>query len=287
MSVKPITNKQAVRRETQNRAKHVSTRGVNARTGNHKRTVTPGGNLTNNYSITLQDVDTSILNHVKNVIKPTIREANEVYKVPVIYGNEERWKSARKRGVLLDKNGVLQLPLIMLKRVSVDRNELMGGMEHDLRRQHSDVVRSSKWSKKNQYDRFSVQTGKKPIVESLVTTPPNYVNISYEFIIWTNFISQMNPLVEDFVEHNNTYWGDSEENKFLSKLETISDASEMTQNTERFIKSNFNLMVKAYLLPEYIASVVTNKISNLKKVNSPSKEVFGFEGDASDAQVQS
>ena len=97
----------------------------------------------------------------------------------------------------------------------------------------------------------------------------------------------MNPLVEDFVEHNNTYWGDSEENKFLSKLETISDASEMTQNTERFIKSNFNLMVKAYLLPEYIASVVTNKISNLKKVNSPSKVVFGFEGDASDAQVQS
>ena len=78
---------------------------MNARTGNHKRTVTPGGNLTNNYSITLQDVDTSILNHVKNVIKPTIREANEVYKVPVIYGNEERWKSARKRGVLLDKNG--------------------------------------------------------------------------------------------------------------------------------------------------------------------------------------
>ena len=60
----------------------------------------------------------------------------------------------------------------------------------------------------------------------------------------------------------------------------------MTQNTERFIKSNFSLMVKAYLLPEYITSVVTNKISNLKKTITPSKVVFGFEGDATDEQIQ-
>ena len=162
----------------------------------------------------------------------------------------------------------------------------MGGMEHDVRRQHSDVIRNSKWSKKNQYDRFSVQTGKKPVEENLLTTVPNFVNISYEFILWTNFISQMNPLVEDFVEHNNTYWGNSEDYKFLSKLESISDASEMSQNTERFIKSTFTLITRAYLLPEYTNSVVTNKISNLKKQLTPSSVVFGYEGDASDFQVK-
>ncbi len=286
MAVKPITNKHAVRKETQNRAKHISTRGLSSRSGNSKKTFLPGKNLDKNYAVTLQDVDTSIITHIKNVIKPKIEESNEIYNVPVIYGNEERWKSARKRGVLMDKNGVLQLPLIMLKRVSVDRNDMMGGMEHDVQRHHSDVVRNSKWSKTNQYDRFAVQTGKKPVQENLVTTPPNYVNISYEFILWTNFISQMNPIVEEFIEHNNTYWGDSDEHKFLSKLESISDASEMSQNTERFIKSNFTLMVKAYLLPEYISSVMTNKISNLKVVNSPSKVVFGYEGDASDKQVK-
>tara|TARA_B100001094_G_C18184796_1_gene803091 strand:+ start:62 stop:919 length:858 start_codon:yes stop_codon:yes gene_type:complete len=285
MAVKPVTNK-ALRKETQNRAKQVSTRDVNVRTGNHKRTILPGKSLDKNYAVSLQDVDTSILTHVKNVIRPYVKEANEIYNVPIIYGNEERWKSARKRGVLMDKNGAIQLPLIMMKRVSVDRNEMMGGMEHDVQRQHSDVVRNSKWSKKNQYDRFSVQTGKKPIIENLVTTPPNYVNVTYEFILWTNFISQMNPLVEEFIEHNNTYWGESSEHKFLSKLESISDASEMAQNSERFIKSNFSLLVKAYLLPEYTNSVVTNKISNLKKTLSPSKVVFGFEGDATDSEVK-
>ncbi len=286
MAVKPITNKQAVRNENINRAKQVSTRNLEASAGNSKRTVLPGKNLNKNYAITLKDVDTAIISHVKDVIRPVIKEANESYKVPVMYGNEERWKSARKRGVLTDKNGVLQLPLIMLKRVSVDRNDIMGGMEHDVQREHSDVVRSSKWSKKNQYDRFTVQTGKKPVIENLVTTVPNFVNISYEFILWTNFISQMNPLVEEFIEHNNTYWGDSDEHKFLCKLESISDASEMTQNTERFIKSNFTLLTKAYLLPEYTNSVITNKISNLKKTATPGKVIFGYEGDASDFQVK-
>ena len=286
MAVKPITNKQAVRNENINRAKQVSTRNLEASAGNSKRTVLPGKNLNKNYAITLKDVDTAIISHVKDVIRPVIKEANESYKVPVMYGNEERWKSARKRGVLTDKNGVLQLPLIMLKRVSVDRNDIMGGMEHDVQREHSDVVRSSKWSKKNQYDRFTVQTGKKPVIENLVTTVPNFVNISYEFILWTNFISQMNPLVEEFIEHNNTYWGDSDEHKFLCKLESISDASEMTQNTERFIKSNFTLLTKAYLLPEYTNSVITNKISNLKKTATPGKVNFGYEGDASDFQVK-
>ena len=286
MAVKPITNKQAVRNENINRAKQVSTRNLEASAGNSKRTVLPGKNLNKNYAITLKDVDTAIISHVKDVIRPVIKEANESYKVPVMYGNEERWKSARKRGVLTDKNGVLQLPLIMLKRVSVDRNDIMGGMEHDVQREHSDVVRSSKWSKKNQCDRFTVQTGKKPVIENLVTTVPNFVNISYEFILWTNFISQMNPLVEEFIEHNNTYWGDSDEHKFLCKLESISDASEMTQNTERFIKSNFTLLTKAYLLPEYTNSVITNKISNLKKTATPGKVIFGYEGDASDFQVK-
>ena len=45
--------------------------------------------------------------------------ANETVKVPVYYGNEERWKNFRKRGVLRDKNNALILPLIMFKRTDV------------------------------------------------------------------------------------------------------------------------------------------------------------------------
>ena len=184
-----------------------------------------------------------------------------------------------------DNNGALILPLIMLKRISIERNTDLPRAEWDVKREHAEVVRKQTWSKKNRYDRFSVQFGNKPLHESLVTTTPNFVNVTYNFIVWTGFIEQMNPLIEVFEENNNTYWGDSPDYKFLSTIDSIQDASEMNQDGERFIKSEFTMITKAYLLPEDTNSVVTNKISNLQKRLSPSKIVFGYEGDATNEQL--
>ena len=44
-----------------------------------------------------------------------------------MYGNEERWKAVRKRGVLRDKNGALILPLIVLKRTAVTKSDTIPG----------------------------------------------------------------------------------------------------------------------------------------------------------------
>ena len=115
MAIKPITDKQLldktnVDRETQTSQRNMTTRGG----GNESQTVLPGIDLSKQYSITLKDIDTSIIKYVKNVIKPTVQEANERVKVTVMYGNEERWKAVRKRGVLRDKNNSLILPSIIL-----------------------------------------------------------------------------------------------------------------------------------------------------------------------------
>ena len=286
MAVKPITNKQVVSTQNISRGDQKSTRSTTNRSGNSRTSIVPGNNLSDNYSITLKDIDTSILSYVKNVLRPKVREANETVDVTVMYGNEERWKSARKRGVMRDKQGALILPLIMLKRTDIEKNNLSTqGFEHDVKRNHIEVVRNSQWSKKNRYDRFSVLTGQKPQYETLVTGMPDFANITYEFILWTNFIEQMNPLVESFIAQSNKYWGDSEQYKFLSTIDSITDASEINQNGERFIKSTFTLTVSSYLLPEEINSVVTGKISNLQKKLTPSRVVFGSEGDATDTQV--
>ena len=132
---------------------------------------------------------------------------------------------------------------------------------------------------------MAVQTGKKPVIENLLTTMPNFVNVSYDFVLWTNYIEQMNPLVETFADHNNTYWGSSEDYKFLCSLDSISDASEVNAGEERLIKSTFSVNTSAYLLPEYTNSVVTNKISQVQKRLKPTEVVFGFEGDATDEQI--
>ena len=84
----------------------------------------------------------------------------------------------------------------------------------------------------------------------------------------------MNPLIESFIEFNNQYWGDALDYKFFSLLDSISDASVMDSRGERFIKSTFSLLTKAYLVPEDYNSVVTNKISNLKSRRTIGKVVF-------------
>jgi len=283
MAIKTITDRTLIDKSTVDREKHVSQR--NWSSGNESISITPGTDLSKQYSITLKDIDTSIISYIKNVIKPTVQEANEKVKVTVMYGNEERWKSVRKRGVLRDKNNTLILPLIILKRTAVEKSDMIPGYEHDIRRKYTEIVRNTGWSKDNRYSRFQVQVGNSPVYENLVTTIPNYVNITYEFVLWTNFIEQMNPLVETFMEHDKTYWGDSNTYRFISSLDSVSDASEMNQDGERFVKSTFSVTTKAYLLPEETNSIVTGKMNQVQKRLTPSKVVFGFEGDATNQQV--
>ncbi len=178
MAVKPIINKQVVASSKINRADQVSSKDTKVRGGNRSTSVVPGNNYSENYAITLKDVDTAVMSHIKSVIRPKVREANENVDVTVMYGNEERWKSVRKRGVIRDKNGSIILPLIMLKRTEVAKNELFNGFEHDVKREFAEVTRNSKWSKNNRYDRFSVQTGIKPVTENILTSVPNFVPIS-------------------------------------------------------------------------------------------------------------
>ncbi len=286
MAIKPITDRQLVDANTVNRETQTSRRNMTTRGGgNASQTVIPGIDLSKQYSITLKDIDTSIIKYVKNVIKPTVQEANERVKVTVMYGNEERWAAVRKRGVLRDKNGTLLLPLIMLKRTGIEKSDQIPGYEHDVRRQHTEVIRSNGWSKDNRYTRFNIQQGVKPVYENLVTAIPNFVNITYEFVLWTNFIEQMNPLVESFAEYDKTYWGDKDTYRFRSILSSISDASEMVVRGERFIKSTFSVVTNAYLLPEETNSIVMGKMSQVQKRLTPSRVVFGIESDATNEQL--
>ena len=287
MAIKPITDKQLVDKTTVDREKQTSQRNMNTRGGgNESQTIIPGIDLSQQYSITLKDIDTAIMKYIKNVIKPTVQEANERVKVTVMYGNEERWKAVRKRGVLRDKNNALILPLIMLKRTAVEKSDMIPGYEHDIRRKYTEIVRRSGWSKDNRYPRFGVQVGEMPVYENLVTTIPNYVYLTYEFVLWTNFIEQMNPLVESFMEYDKTYWGDKDTYRFISNLDSISDASEMDSKGERFIKSTFSVTTKAYLLPQETNSIVMGKMNQVQKRLSPSRVVFGFEGNATEEQIK-
>ena len=285
MAVNRITNKQTLNRESVNRDTQVSTKDNRVR-GNREQSINPGKDFNNNFAVTLKDIDTSVMSHLKNVMKPRIKEANEIIKVPVYYGNEERWKNFRKRGVLRDKNGSLILPLIMFKRNDVSFDDSMPmSFDHDVRGEFIKVARSNKWSKDNQYDRFQVQRGVKPVQEIIFTGMPDHVICNYSVVMMTNYIEQMNILSDLFLEHLGTYFGDSEQYKFLSSLDgSISDASEMNRDGERLIKTEFGISIKAYVIPEFTSNVF-GTTAEITKELTPSRVTFGTEADATNEQI--
>ena len=114
---------------------------------------------------------------------------------------------------------------------------------------------------------------------------PDFVVCNYSIMMFTNYMEQMNLLNNLWIEHLETYFGDSENYKFLSSLDgSISDSSEMTTDGERLIKNEFSLSIKGYMIPEFTDSIF-GKTSEMTKELTPSKIVFGFEGDATNKQV--
>lgn len=75
--------------------------------------------------VKLYDVDMAIAEHMIDTILPTVEIFEEKQKIPVVYGNPERWKSVQKDGYLRDKNGMIQIPLVMFKRNSVARDDTL------------------------------------------------------------------------------------------------------------------------------------------------------------------
>ena len=275
MTIKPITNTNVTNESTINRAEQ---RSIRSEKGNSKVVIKKGTgrNAGKGLSIGLTDIDTTVIRHMKNVMKPIVREANEIIKVPVMYGNEERWKSIRNRGVLRDKNNTIILPVIVIKRTGVAMNDQMPlSFDNDVQGKFISVVRSSNgWSKNNRYDRFSVLTGQKPVEEFVKTGMPDFVVCTYNIVMMTAFMEQMNDLNTIMVEHLETYWGDSTSYRFVSSLEgDISNEVQMESQGERLIRNELTITIKGYMIPEFTDNVF-GKTSEMKRAYKPKKVSF-------------
>ena len=220
--------------------------------------------------VRLYDVDLAIAEHMIDTVVPSVEAFREKVKVPVLYGNPERWTSVQKQGYLKDKNGALQIPLIMFKRNSIERNDTMASSMN----RHVSYTSISKYSKKHKYDKFSAMTGTQKPVEIYDVVMPDYVTVSYEVIIWTDFTEHMNKIVEAFQYATDEYWGDKSGFKFKVKIDSFDNTTEVGEGSQRIVRTTFTMMVNAYLLPEQF-----NNESTHKKSLTPKKVVWGLETD--------
>jgi hypothetical protein len=221
----------------------------------------------------IQDHDEAIMYYFNNVIKPSVVMNGERIDVPLIYGSPERWKSVQQDGYYRDKEGKIQAPIIMFKRNSIEKRRDLGN-KMDANNPNLYYVFEKKYTKKNQYDNFSILQGRTPQKEHHAVVMPDYVRLKYNFIIWTDFVAQNNKLVEAINYASDSYWGDEERFKFNARIDTFTNNIEVTTGQNRVVKTEFGLDLQGYIIPDAMSKALAE---SPPKFFSKSKVVFTTE----------
>ena len=209
-----------------------------------------------NVEVTLMDHDAAIMYYFTNVIQPTVEEAGETVKVPVLYANPERWKTIRKTGYLRDRKRQLITPLIIFRRTTLQKDETLPVDKLDANDPKNFFTFERKYTSANRYDKFNVQRGLLNSKEYYTVAMPDYVTMTYECIIWTPYIEQMNNIVEKINYSDGAFWGEPGKFKFKVNIDNFDNTTEMADN-ERIIKTNFTFSFRGYLVPEAFNDYVT------------------------------
>ena len=220
-------------------------------------------------SISLFDIDYAMMSYLEDTALPTLDNNGVALKIPVIYGNSERWNGARRQGVFRDDKGKLQLPLMMIRRTSIAKDDQMPMLNR-----HVSYSGITKYSKDNRYDRFTL-LGKstQPKYEIYKIQMPEYVELNYDCMVWTSYTEHLNAVIEQ-LQYSGTYWGDKDGFKFRTTLGDFNVVNEVGEGTERINRIEFSLTVKAYLLPEKF-----DGDSNIKKSFSTKRVIVATETD--------
>jgi hypothetical protein len=220
-------------------------------------------------SISLFDIDYAMMTYLEDTALPMLDDNGKALKIPVIYGNSERWNGARRQGVYRDIHGKIQLPLMMIRRTSISKDDTMPMLNR-----HVSYQGVTKYSKDNRYDRFTLLgTSSKPKYEIYKIQMPEYVELNYDCMVWTSYTEHLNAVIEQ-LQYTSSYWGDKERFKFRTSLSDFNIINEVGEGTERINRIEFSLSVKAYLLPEKF-----DEESTIKKSMSTKKVVITTETD--------
>jgi len=224
-------------------------------------------------SIGLQDIDNAIMFYFNNVIKPNVIHNGKQLTVPVIYGSPERWKSVQADGFYRDYSGRLMVPLIMFKRETVEKDRTKGN-KLDGNTAHLYQVVGSKYNSRNAYDQFDVINNRIPSEQYYITATPDYLTLTYNCIIFTDFVEQNNKIVEAVQWASDSYWGDPARWKFRASIDSFATTTLLEEGTDRAAKSTFNIKVNGYIIPDTVNKTLATARS---KFYTKSQVVFTME----------
>jgi hypothetical protein len=233
-------------------------------------------------SFGLQDIDEAVFFYFNNVIKPVVVQNGNQINVPVAYASAERWVSVQKDGYFRDKNGKAMYPYIIVRRTGFEKNRNLAN-KLDGNGVNNFAVAHGRYNSKNQYTNFDVLNNYLPSEKYYLTPVPDYINVTFECVIITNFVQENNKIVEAIEFASDSYWGDKNRFQFRTYIDRFDSTNEYSISEERVAKTTLSITLYGYIIPDNInkdletngqkqffsKSVVTITSEVVKDINNP------------------
>lgn len=203
----------------------------------------------------LYQIDETIKYYFDEIVKLQVTDSSGILtKVPTVYSTPENWKSLQKSELRRDSRGRIQLPALSYKRDSIEKDRNLGNKVDPNQPLYHAVDMG--YNKRNRYDNFAALNGQlqnrkaSKVLQKIVV--PDYVTVTYSCIVFTEFLTQMNSIIEALSYAEGSYWGDR--NKFLvrAKIDSFPSVVELAIGEDRVVKSEFTITINGHIIPKNI-----------------------------------
>tara|TARA_B110000914_G_C15332486_1_gene385374 strand:- start:205 stop:792 length:588 start_codon:yes stop_codon:yes gene_type:complete len=164
------------------------------------------------------------------------------------------------------------MPVITFKRNGVEKVRNIAN-KLDANYPNNVQLFEKQYSKNNEYDNFNILNNRVPKKESYAVVVPDYVNLTYDFIISTYYVEQMNKIVEAMNYASDSYWGNPERFKFRARIDNYATSVELETAGNRIVKTQFSLKLHGYLIPD----TIQKELASVKKLSNASQLIFDME----------
>ena len=208
----------------------------------------------------LYDIDETIKYYFDEVVKLQVTDSSGLLvKVPVAYASPENWKSFQTNDLKRDSRGKIQLPALSFKRDSISKNRDLGNKVDPTRPMYALIDKGR--NPNDRTDRLGrlngLQRGRKEtrVLEKVVV--PDYVTVTYSCIVYTEFLTQMNTLIEAISYGEGGYWGDKNKFTVRAKIDEFPSTVELEIGEDRVVKSESQITINGHIVPKTIQEQAT------------------------------
>jgi len=217
----------------------------------------------------IYDIDYAMKAFIDKEIQPQIIDNDVIMPVSVVYANGEKWDNVRRLGYMRDEKGMLQSPLIMLKRNSFTERDSYKTLDVNRNPSNNYLIHRNKYNSRNRYEDTLFPF---PLYQPAQSVPiyvvdiPKYVTVEYEMMLWCDFSTQLNELVNQIFTYNRFSWG-IDSNRYHTTLGSVSFETINTVSEDRLVRASIPMTVLGTLQNEQeVRTEAIKKMYSIKKL---------------------